>query len=449
MASLPIDPQSNNGAPPEAAEPQRTALKHKDVRVALWPIMVVLYATLLPREVRVTLGTFEIYADRIALLIVLPYVLRKLMQGAIRFVLPDVLVLFAGVWMIGSMLAHYGLSPGLERGGSAALDSTVGYFLARISFRSLTDMRRALVLLLPGVTLVGAVIVFESISHISFLRPLAAQIFGPLPLFEGGSAEAYRQNINEIRLGLYRARGPFEHAIHAGLFMASLVGIYNLAGLRGYPRLFANLVAPLAFFTVSSAAMLGLALGYGLIAYEFVQRQVRELSWRLFILAGTVFIVVIELASNSGVIGLLSRYLTFDAQTAFYRQLIWDFGSQTALRNPLIGIGYADYERPVWMVSNSVDAHWLLLALRDGIPCSLSLLAASVIALIGLSRASAKVPRADQLFYRGIAISLFVLIISMFTVYLWGGVAMWFTVILGACVACSQRSYKAIKVEVT
>ena len=444
MASLPIDQPKDAESPADPSPlPQR-----REVRVALWPVMVVLYATLLPREMRLTFGSFEFFADRIGLLIVLPYVVRKLMQGAIRFVLPDVLVLLAGVWMVASMLYHYGMSPGLERGGSSALDLTVGYFLARISFRSLTDMRRALVLLLPGVVIVGLTIVVESITHRPFVRPLAEQIFGPLPLYEGGSAELYRQDINMVRMGLYRARGPFEHAIHAGLFIASLLGIYNLAGLRGYPRFFANLVAPLAIFTISSAALLALVIGYGLIAYEFAQRHIRELSWRLLTLVGVAFVVVIELASDSGVIGLTQNYLTFDAQTAYYRRLIWDFGMQTVWQNPWFGIGFADYQRPVWMVSNSVDAHWLLLALRFGSPTALALLAAVVIALIGLSRASISVPRADQLFYRGIAISLFVLALMMFTVYLWGGVAMWFTVVLGACVACSQRTYTEIRVEV-
>ena len=419
--------------------------------VALWPVVVVLYAAILPREVRFTLGTFEYFADRIGLLIVLPYVIRKLMEGAIRFVLPDLLVLIAGVWMFGAMLVHYGISPGMERGGSVAFDLTVGYFLARISFRSLVDMRRALVLLLPGVVLAALSIFVESVTHRPFVRPLAEAVFGALPLYEGGSAEVYRQgdNLSMVRMGLYRARGPFEHAIHAGLFIASLVGIYNLAGLRGYPRFFANIVAPLAFFTVSSAALLGLTIGYGLIAFEFLQRHVRELSWRLLIAGGIVFVALIEMVSNSGIIGLVSRYATFNAQTAYYRQLIWDFGLQTVWQNPWIGIGMADYQRPAWMISNSVDAHWLLLALRYGIVPAICLLGAVVLALVGLGRASTKVPRADQLFYRGIAISLFVLALMMFTVYLWGGVATWFTVILGACVACSQRSYTEIKVEVT
>lgn len=173
MASLPLDQPKDADRP---ADPPPVP-RRSEVRVALWPVMVVLYATLLPREMRVTFGTFEFFADRIGLLIVLPYVIRKLMQGAIRFVLPDVLVLLAGVWMIVSMLVHYGLSQGLERGGSSALDLTVGYFLARISFRSLTDMRRALVLLLPGVMAVALAIVVESITHRPFVRPLAEQIF--------------------------------------------------------------------------------------------------------------------------------------------------------------------------------------------------------------------------------------------------------------------------------
>lgn len=444
MASLPIDTPQDTGSGPRAQVP-----RHRDVRVALWPVMIVLYAAILPREIRLLVGSFEFFADRIALLIVLPYIIRKIMQGAIRFVLPDFLVVIAGLWMIIAMVTHYGIGGGLERGGSAAFDATIGYFLARISFRSLVDMRRALVLLLPGVVAVGLSIMIESITRTHIVKPLAEAIFGKLPYYVAGDIEGYRNTIEFYRLGLLRARGPFEHSIHAGLFLASLVGIYNLAGLRGYVRFFANLVAPLAFFTVSSAALLGLILGYGLIIYEIVQRRSRELSWRLLATVAVIGLVFLQIVSNSGPVGLITRFLTFDAQTAFYRQLIWDYGLDSVAMNPWFGIGYSDYERPEWMVSNSVDAHWLVLAVRFGFIPSLCMLGAVAAALITLGRASVSVPRTDQLFYRGIAISLFVMGVAMFTVFLWGGINMWFTVLLGACVTCAQRSYKSIKVEIT
>jgi len=443
MASLPVitrkdaDPEQPGGSGFAVA-------RRKDVRVAIWPVVVVLYAILLPREFRLAIGTFEFFADRIALMLILPYVIRKLMDGAIRLVLPDVLVLTAAAWMLAAMIHRYGLASGFERGGSNAFDLSVGYFLARISFRSLTDMRRAFLLFLPGVLMVGLLIAAESISHRLIVQPLAEAVFGKAPLYAGGSIEEGRSIREVLRLGFLRARGPFSHSIHAGLFLSSLIGIYNLAGLRGWPRILANAVAPLSFFTVSSAAVISLVLGYALIAYDMIQRQVRELSWRILVYGGIFIMILLQVASKSGVPNLIARYLTFDAQTAFYRTSIWNWGMASIRSSPWFGIGYEDYDRPVWMTAGSVDSHWLLLAMRFGIVPSFALMLAVVMALFALGRASARVPAADQKFYRGIAISLFIMALAMFTVMLWGGVQMWFTILLGGCVACAQRSFRPL-----
>jgi O-antigen ligase len=142
------------------------------------------------------------------------------------------------------------------------------------------------------------------------------------------------------------------------------------------------------------------------------------------------------------VTGFVTRYLTLNQDTAFFRTLIWEFGSKAVMTNPMFGIGFEGYERPEWMLTESVDAHWLLLAMRFGLPAVIALGLSVIVALFALARASVKAPRVDQAFYRGIAISLFVLSLMMFTVTLWGGVLNWFNLLLGGCVACAQRSFR-------
>lgn len=441
MAVSTIDPTSE-GAQPHAQPPAIPQPRKREVTVALWPVVIVLYATLLPREMRLTLGDLTIYADRAGLILVLPYIIRKIMQGAIRFVLPDFLILFLGIWMMVSMFYHMGLAAGLQRGGSLALDATVAYYLARISFRSLNDMRKVLILFAPGLFLAAASVMAESVLHRELIQPLAQQVFGRLPFFLGGDEAGFRDEQLYFRLGLMRASGPFSHSILAGLYLASVIGLYNLSGLRGWPRLLGNLAGLLSFFSLSSAAILAILLSYGLIAYERIQQRVRELSWPLLLSGIGGLIAIMEVSTNIGFTGIVTRYMTLNQATAFYRTLIWEFGSKSVMNNPLFGIGFQGFERPIWMVSESVDAHWLLLAIRYGLPAVLALAVAVIVAIVALAKASVKVPRVDQGFYRGIAISLFVLSLMMFTVTLWGGVLNWFNLLLGGCVACAQRSFR-------
>lgn len=430
MATLPHDAMPADGG--------MQAQGLLDRQAPLWPAMLVLYAILLPREIRLALGPLELSPDRLALLAVLPWLLRELARGVVQPVLCDRVVLAAGVWMIAAMVHHYGPWPGLERGGAAAFDLVTGYALARVCLRSAADLRTALLLFLPGVLLVGLVILIEAASHRLLVHPAAEALFGTPPVFEAGQLEAYRSAQKTFRLGLLRAPGPFAHSIHAGLFLASFAALYGLASFRGLARIVANLIAPLAIFTVSAAAVLGLILGYGLLLCETLQRHVREISWRLMIALAVAGAVVVELASNSGVIGLAARYLTFDPQTAFYRQLTWHHGLASVHEHMVFGIGYADYVRPGWMVSPSVDAHWLVLAMRFGVVPALLLLAATALALLRLAQASTRAPAADAALCRGLAMALFIIGLLMFTVHLWGGLNTWFTLLLGAGVTLGQ-----------
>lgn len=414
--------------------------------MALWPIVLVIYATLLPRELRVEIGPLTLFADRLALLPVLPWLVRRLLHGAIRFVLPDFLVLFAALWMAVSMTVHYGLGDGLERGGALAFDIVVGYLLARISFRSPAAIRRVLVIVAPGLFLAGLTVMLESLLGRAIVQPLAEQVFGRLPTYVGGEAAGFADRSTGERFGIFRGKGPFPHAILAGLYLATFVGLYNLSGLRGWPRLLGNIAGLLSLFTVSSAAVLALGLSYFLLAYEWLQRRVRELSWRLLALGAGLAALIITFTTNSGVAGLIGRFLTFDAQTAYFRHLIWRYGTQSVWNHPWFGIGYAGYERPLWMVTESIDAYWLLLAVRSGLPAALAMFLAVVIAIVTVAEASVRAEPATRRLLRGLAISMFVLMMALFSVSIWGNLQTLFNLLLGGCVACAQRDYRGLRI---
>ena len=414
------------------------------VRVSLVPVLVVMYAALLPREMSFNVGGLAFYTDRIAYFIIMPWVMYKLFKGAIRFVLPDFLVVISAVWAVVSLAMIYDWGRALNTGGSQLLDSTVGYFLARISFRSLQDVRRALIVLAPGLAVIGFLLFLESVTHRFIVEPIAVAMFGRLHSFFHDSDYSL-MDANpalNIRYGLWRAKANFSHSIHAGLYMTSMTALYWMSGIRGWPGRMGRWAAFAGLFTMSSAAFGTMALSLFGMGFEWLRRQVRELSWRLAFLGVGLVLIVAQLTTNIGAIGFVTRYLTFNASTAFYRQLIWTYGLDSVWAHPWFGIGYEDYERPKWMVTGSIDAHWLLLAVRSGLITAVTLFIATVMAIWVLAVASNRVNKVDRHFYRGIAIALFAFGVGMFTVALWGNLQSWFNILLGMCVACAQHSYR-------
>ena len=370
------------------------------VKVSLIPVLVVMYAALMPREMAFIAGGLAFYADRIAYFIVMPWVIYKLFKGAIRFVLPDFLVLISAIWTVVALAQVYDWARALNTGGSLLLDSTVGYFLARISFRSLREVRLALIVLAPGLAIISLFLLLESVTHQFIVEPIAVAIFGRLPsFFHGGEFSLVDVNPElNVRYGLWRAKANFSHSIHAGLYMTSMTALYWMSGIRGWPGRMGRWSAFGGLFTMSSAAFGTMAISLLGMGYEWLRKQVQELSWRLAFLVIGLVLTIAQLVTNIGAIGFIMRYLTFNSSTAFYRQLIWTYGSQSVWAHPWFGIGYEEYERPSWMVSGSIDAHWLFLAVRSGLVVALSLLIATVMAIWVLAAASDRADKIDKKF---------------------------------------------------
>lgn len=406
--------------------------------MALLPLLLLFYSCLLPPEIRLTLGGQTIYAPRLISMLLLPISMYALFQGRVRFNWGDALVLVGSLWMIVSFIALYGPSEGTLRGSGLVIDVLFPFLIARTSIKDIQDLRRVFVLLVPGLAVVAGFLAIESLSHKFIVRPLAMQIFGALPSAGVGPTSGGMTTLwVEYRLGMMRAYGPFSHPILGGVTMSSLLAPFFLSKLRGWPWTIGCLTALSGIFSTSSAVYLVLIISVAAIAFDYAQRQAQIPAWKYLIVVSIVLIGLIELTSNSGVAGITAR-LTINPQSAYFRRLIWEFGSQSVINHPLFGIGYEEYERAAWMGGTSVDHYWLLLAMRHGVVTSFCLLGASVYILLRVGGAGTHASEADRQFCVGIAIALFAFVLSGFTVALFGSAQAWFFAFLGAAATVSD-----------
>jgi hypothetical protein len=281
----------------------------------------------------------------------------------------------------------------------------------------------------------GLVVFLESVSGRHIIQPFFSAITG----------QPARVGI-DVRLGLTRGVASFPHPILAGISLASFLTLYWMSGVRGWPRLAGIIGAFAAFFTMSSAALLGLLVGTTLMCYDWIARRIKNFTWRLFLACSATLYILVELLSDSGFFNLLVRYASLNTVSAFNRVLIWEYGSQSVMRHPFLGIGYADWDRPSWMnwsTSSSVDHFWLLLAMRFGLPASLFLILAVLGVVTSVARRSMMLPPNDALFYRGVAISLAVFALGAISVSLWLNALVWFFMLAGS--AASLGSMVTVK----
>jgi len=124
--------------------------------------------------------------------------------------------------------------------------------------------------------------------------------------------------------------------------------------------------------------------------------------------------------------------MTLDSWTGFYRLVIWEYGLENVWANPWVGLGLADWERPSWMASASVDAFWLVVAMRTGIPTFLLMVIAILLLMRGVVK---KGTRANDRGIRGFArawlFSLIALSLAACTVHYWNALYAYFFFFLG------------------
>ncbi|MDJ0641428.1 MAG: hypothetical protein QNJ15_01295 [Erythrobacter sp.] len=388
------------------------------------------YILLLPPQLNTSIMGSVLPPYRFFLIPAAIFVFASALSGRFRFTWPDLFVAGAAAWTAFALFMTTEAVDAFTASVAQVTDTALAYFFARAAFRSLRDVRIFLLLMLPGLAVMGGILVYESVTKTHLLQPFVAQFTG----------QGVNTRIDE-RLGFMRARGPFPHPILAGIFFASFLPLYWLSGLRGWPFLIGIAASISSFFTVSSAALLALAAGTGLVVYNWLSEQIANLSWRMFFLAGALVTFVLEFGTNAGAFSFVMRFASLNSYSAYNRVLIWRYGTDNVEKNPWFGIGYAEWERPSWM-KGSIDHYWLLQAIQFGIIPPLLIGLACAIAIYTLARRSTHSTRVDQRFERGIAIAMAVFAFGVISVAIWLSAQAWFFMLLGITVSLGYAERK-------
>ncbi|MEE9433102.1 MAG: O-antigen ligase family protein [Sphingorhabdus sp.] len=395
----------------------------------IWPAVLLLYVTLIPPEVAFFAGSFRFGAYRIVLFLLIPWLFTQFAKGRIKLGLIDIAMLVVTLWLPLSFAQNYNIAVGIEAGGSQTVDMMLAYLIGRGSIRSLTDFRNLLRLVFPGLLVAGLLLMLESVGGRLFVREAFQAAFG-------AADEVGGEIKHEFRYGFLRAQGPFSHPIHAGMYLTAYVPLFFMTFRAKIWRFGGLIPGVLGVFSLSSTGVLGLVLSIGLIGYDWFQKRVKEIGWIVAVTALSVGLFVIHLVSNSGLISVIYRYLTFNPKTGWFRTQIWYYSIDDIWAHPWFGIGYEAYTRPSWFVSDSIDAHYLAMAVKYGvIPALTYLMVAIVIVIMLAARARQSAATSQRDSFVGMAICLVTIVTILFTVAIWGAMLTWFNFLLGVFVS--------------
>lgn len=334
------------------------------------PVVFILASFLCPTELSLYLAGLRLPPHRLALLILLPIAFAKIITSRDQRIRSfDVLFSLYGIWTIVVYAQHAGQA-GFVYGGSLALEALGGYFVARAYVRTTAQLRATMRAFIFAVLAAALFALPEALLGHIYTHEFLAKVTG------------YYHPIGvETRLGLTRAYGTFDHPIHYGTFCAALFALFWFAERRIVKRRVNAVVMALAtFLGLSSAPMLCLGLQGGMLVWDRATRTIKgRMSLTLAGLAGTY--LGMSILSNRSPIAFIATGMTLDPWTGFYRMQIWENGMANVWASPWTGIGLADWVRPWWMISDTVDAFWLVTMMRQGLP-ALVLLALAIVLLV-------------------------------------------------------------------
>lgn len=386
------------------------------------PVTLVIVSFLCPTELSLFLGDLRLPPHRIALILLFPFALyRFALSNKVRVQGFDLVFLAFNIWTVCIFAHHNGTPDGIVYGGSLALESFGGYLIARAYVRDFPTLVVVLKVMLLAIATAALIALPETLLGQNFAHDILRSVTG----YEHPVAV-------ETRLGLTRAYSTFDHPIHYGTFCAALLTLLiyiERRKQRRYGR--AALVGGATFLGLSSAPMLCLALQFGMMSWDRLTRGIPSRALLTIALLAFVY-VAISLVSTRGPIALIATGMTLDPWTGYYRMQIWIHGLNNVMTDPWVGIGLADWTRPWWMVSDTVDAFWLVIAMREGIPAlALLLLAIAMLVTAAVTKSLRTPDRETRRILRGWLISLIALCLLGATVHYWNVLYAYFFFFIG------------------
>lgn len=376
-----------------------------------WPATIFLVSLIIPWVINV--GSLRLSAYRIVLLVMIAPCFFRLISGkAGPLRLPDIAILFYCVWGMICLTVVHGVDTAIQSGGMLFVETVGAYLLARIYIRNADDFRDMISLLFK---IVIFLLPFGIIEMIAGQKPLL-QLFGTvMPTID--------VTMMDQRWGMSRVQGPFEHPILFGVCCGSILATTHM--VLGYEKTLAQrwlksaIVMGTALLALSSGPLTALIGQCMLLGWNWLLQSVRARWTILWAAVITVCLGVYVYSGQSIARFYISHAPLFDSWSAYYRLLIWEYGTQTVMNHPIFGIGYNEYERPSWMAP-SVDMFWLNNGIMFGLPGGLLMAGTLLSAAWLVGRRSTDNPRISD-YKTGYLISLAFFFIVGWTVHFWNG----------------------------
>lgn len=390
------------------------------------PFLAVISIIVLLLPLNFNLGPINLTASRTLFLLLVPFLTINLIRGAYgRINIVDILIFFHVFWLSLTVFIN-NPDVAVTFTGSNAVAILGGYLVARASIRTSGQFQTLCKFLCWAVVFTLPFALIETLTNKSLLR----DIVNALP----GLNESSRATSEQRLGGLYRAQLLFAHPIHYGFF-CSLIFSLGFVALRGYVSrgsrfLYAFIVGLCCFFSLSSGAVLALAIQALLMMWQNATRRLKA-QWSTLLIGSLIFYIIAEIGSDRpAIIAILSR-VAFNPSTVSIRQRLFEFGTEQIGKTPLFGVGYNDWGLPPWM-SGSIDNFWLLQALIYGIPSLIGLAGAAILAMIFVGRRDFTKDPTLQNIRIGWVFTMISMCLTLATVAVWGEMHSFMMFIIGS-----------------
>lgn len=397
-----------------------------------WPVMIYLFAIMMP--IGFWLGPLYMTPIRLISFVVTVPLSIMLLSGRFgRVYMIDILFYLHVLWMGVSLFVN-NPDRAIENLGATSVEFLGGYLIARAFIRT----RAQFITLCKWIGLMVVVTLPLAIYETRTGNPIVVSTIRSLP---GLTSEVIMTM--PVRMGLERVQALFAHPIHYGLFCSLAFSFTFLALKDVYSTkrryLVCGLIGACTFLALSSGAILAVLLQIALMSWYWIFRKYNARWWLLAGLFALAYVFV-DIMSTRSPVRVFMTYASFNAQTAFFRGAINEWGMMNVLGdaangvpgNPIFGLGLRDWIRPWWMHLGSVDNFWLLMMMRHGIPGLLLLLAGYVWALWRIGRRDFRGDSRMELIRRAWMFTFLGMTFTLTTVHVWTTLYSYVFFLLGA-----------------
>ncbi len=392
-------------------------------------ILAILFALsiFIPVEFHILLGSLRLETYRIILALALIYAFININQILKKADIIDILLFFFTILASASLIYNHGLKDGIESSGILVIEILGAFYLARLAITTPKDYYKINMLFVTILAILLIFSLYEAFAQRRILHEWAKAITGH------DSLDYRLYTHHYIRMGIMRTTNMFAHPILYGtigaiFFPFIVLLIFFKFKVSNFIKAVAVLIGMLS--TLSSAPLLSIAFqGMTAVIARFWAGGKR--FWFGFGFMALSGMILIDAISNRGFFKILISYMTFNANTGYYRLLQWKYTMDDIADHPLFGIGLNDWTRPQ-NLNNSIDSFWLLVTLQHGIIASAILFFVCLYAVFHMLNRLHKYHPATHWMVKSWILAFMSLILIGFTVDYFGKIQPLFFFMLGA-----------------